>query len=239
MTSQRVALIFGGSGTIGAGVIKALLENPKAPWIVTVARNAEKLSSMKQKFGNLPEDKLLIVEGNVATEENAAKLKENILAKTGCITDVVSCMGAWWQKGPVLDQPLSEFRECCDNILTCHFLAAKTFLPLIGDKEGSSYTFITGNGGNMYFPNASMVCIFGASLMQLINFVQHEWENKPVRINQVSIVVRVTEPSGEGMNHMIPGRGIAGVMMNSTADGKRFACFTEEDFNKLAQSGTH
>ena len=36
-----------------------------APRIVTVARSAEKLSSMKQKFGNLSEDKLLIVEGNV------------------------------------------------------------------------------------------------------------------------------------------------------------------------------
>jgi len=30
-----------------------------------VARNAEKLAAMKKKFGNLSEDKLLIVEGNV------------------------------------------------------------------------------------------------------------------------------------------------------------------------------
>lgn len=76
MAAQRVSLVFGGSG-----VIKALLDNPKGGglysfaqlWndftahtrIVTVARNADKLTSMKQKFGNLPEDKLLIVEGNV------------------------------------------------------------------------------------------------------------------------------------------------------------------------------
>ena len=30
-----------------------------------MARTSEKLAAMKDKFGNLPEDKLLIVEGNV------------------------------------------------------------------------------------------------------------------------------------------------------------------------------
>ena len=45
------------------------------------------------------------------SEENATKLRDDILAKTGYITDVVSCMVAWWQKGPVLDVTLSEFKQ--------------------------------------------------------------------------------------------------------------------------------
>ena len=49
----------------------------------------------------------------------------------------------------------------------------------------------------------------------------------------------VTEPSGSGVNHLVAGKGIAGVMVNSDARGKKFVCGTEEDFNKLAQSGTH
>lgn len=40
-----------------------------APRIVAVARSAEKLESIKQKFGNLPEDKLLVVEGNVGERQ--------------------------------------------------------------------------------------------------------------------------------------------------------------------------
>ena len=49
-----------------------------------------------------------------ASEENAAKLRDDILARTGKITDVVSCMGSWqkwWQKGPLLDQPVSDFTK--------------------------------------------------------------------------------------------------------------------------------
>ena len=38
---------------------------------------------------------------------------------------------------------------------------------------------------------------------------------------------------------MIAGRGIARVTMNSTADSKKFACITKEDFNKFVQSRTH
>ena len=50
----------------------------------------------------------------IASEENAAKLRDDILAKTGKITDVVSCMGSWqkwWQKGPLLEQPVSDFTK--------------------------------------------------------------------------------------------------------------------------------
>ena len=39
---------------------------------MTVARSPEKMESIKQKFGNLPEDKLIVVEGNVG--ENAADI---------------------------------------------------------------------------------------------------------------------------------------------------------------------
>ena len=36
-----------------------------APRIVTIARSAEKITVLKDKFRNIPEEKLLIVEGNV------------------------------------------------------------------------------------------------------------------------------------------------------------------------------
>ena len=79
MATEKIVLVFGGSGTIGSGIIKALLKSEKGlppngatcitlltvAKIVSVVRTAEKLAAMKEKFGNLSEDKLLIVEGNV------------------------------------------------------------------------------------------------------------------------------------------------------------------------------
>ena len=44
-------------------------------------------------------------------------LRDDILAKTGIITDVISCMGTWWQKGPLLNQALSEYNEVSISIV--------------------------------------------------------------------------------------------------------------------------
>ena len=48
---------------------------------------------------------------SLASEESAADLKKAILAKVGTITDVVASMGEWWEKGPILDQTLEEYRR--------------------------------------------------------------------------------------------------------------------------------
>lgn len=48
-----------------------------------MTRSAEKVANMKQKFGNLPEDKLLIVEGNVG--ENLCQYKAITRIVTGTI----------------------------------------------------------------------------------------------------------------------------------------------------------
>ena len=42
-----------------------------------------------------------------------------------------------------------------------------------------------GGGGVDYLPNFSSIMIYGPSLMQLSNYVRHEWESKSVRINEV------------------------------------------------------
>lgn len=36
-----------------------------------------------------------------------------------------------------------------------------------------------------YVPNLSISMIYGIALLQLSNYVRHEWDGKPVRINEV------------------------------------------------------
>ena len=47
----------------------------------------------------------------VATDKDAEKLKQAVLSKVDGLTDVVSCIGSWWQKGPILDQTLEEYHK--------------------------------------------------------------------------------------------------------------------------------
>lgn len=57
----------------------------------------------------------------VATDKDAEKLKQEVLSKVDGLTDVVSCLGSWWQKGPILDQPLEEYR-IVSEWYACHVI---------------------------------------------------------------------------------------------------------------------
>lgn len=49
----------------------------------------------------------------LASDEDAEELKKAVLAKVGMVTDVVYSIGQFWQKGPILDQSLEEYRKVC------------------------------------------------------------------------------------------------------------------------------
>jgi len=63
------------------------------------------------------------------------------------------------------------------NLLTPHFVAAKTFLPLVADREGSTYTFITGvSGERVIVPGSGLLTVAIAGLFSLIKVLQGEWK---------------------------------------------------------------
>jgi len=63
------------------------------------------------------------------------------------------------------------------NLLTPHFVAAKTFLPLVADREGSTYTFITGvSGERVIAPGTGLLTVAIAGLFSLIKVLQGEWK---------------------------------------------------------------
>ena len=94
-----------------------------------------------------------------------------------------------------------------DDKVAPHFLVAKYFLPLIQDKEGTSFTIINGllpelyyeiqwfnmvklsmhAGGLAYqpFPSFGHMTIANGALLKLAQVIMAEHKDKPVRINEV------------------------------------------------------
>eukprot|EP00731_Ephydatia_muelleri_P024607 Em0016g878a len=235
--SQKTVLVFGGSGTVGQGLIRVLLEN--ACRVVAVFRSVESEEKAKRRLGNPPENALITVIGALDSEEDAAMLKTNI-CKAGEITDVVASIGGWWQKGPVLEQSLDEYNKVHKDGLQSHFIAAKTFLPLIADKEGTSYTFITGAAGNNVVPNAGFVTMFVGALMKLVSVVQAEYHTKPVRVNEFCIgcYVQPWDAMTSGsVSNLDMGRAIAGVVIHPSTRGASLQVGAN-NMEKLATSGS-
>ncbi len=90
------------------------------------------------------------------------------------------------QKGPASQQSLAELNQTVHDLAGAHFVAAKTFLPELADQKGSSYTFITGVGGERVMSNESSLVTVGASmLMGLSKVFRHEFKDQNVQVNEV------------------------------------------------------
>ena len=112
---------------------------------------------------------------------------------------------------------------------------AKAFLPLLAEREGSSYLFITGSLGERKNVELSMVSdstllsVVMATLYSAIHVLQFEWQDKPVRINEFRIGMRVVhdeqaDPAGQpypsypanDFGRIIAGMGLASELRAQT-----------------------
>ena len=139
---------------------------------------------------------------------------------------------------------LQEFGQLLHTYLTSHIILAKTILPLIAEREGSSYLIITGGVGEKIFvPDAAPLTVAIAALYSAVKVLQFEWQDKPVRVNEFRIAVRVVHdeeadlaaqptplhPTGDF------GRIIAGIGLASNIRGQTVTCYFNEYKEVLAK----
>ena len=71
--------------------------------------------------------------------------------------------------------------------LTTHFVCAHTFLPMLENNQGSSYTLLGGAAAETVVPNYSLVGIPAATQLMMAKILMQEMKDEPVRINEVMI----------------------------------------------------
>ena len=49
----------------------------------------------------------------------------------------------------------------------------------------------TGGPGESHVPNASLSMIYNDGLLRLSEYVRHEWDSKPVRVNEVHLNMHI------------------------------------------------
>lgn len=121
----KTALVTGGSGTVGAGVLDQLVH---AGATVIVPLRGSK-DSVLQSLGDVDVSKLDFVSANVGDEKSVVKLAEYINQKYGSIDHVVTSVGGWWQKGDTFSGPAAAYLQltCCAVLDTIPAMSGFTF----------------------------------------------------------------------------------------------------------------
>ncbi len=194
---DRVALIAGGAGEVGEGIVKAFLQ--AGATVVVPSRKPERLMDLQIGLGELGNERFVAVTADVGTPEGAHAVRQTILQRFGQLNAVVASLGGWWQGKPLVSVPLEDWANVLQNNLTAHLLVARTFLPMLYNQPGSSYTMINGGAAFEPVPGAGPVSIAAAAQLMMKDVLAAEARGRPVRVNTLALmtpVVTRSRPSG-------------------------------------------
>lgn len=193
----KITLVAGGAGSVGEGIVRAFLK--EGATVVVSARNTEKLEELRGLLGELATDRFVPLIGDFGQFDAAERLRDEILNKFGRLDAVVASLGgSWTGHVPLTQVSMEDWQKYLQSNLTTHFVAARTFLPVLAQHKGSSYTFLGGAAAEIAIPNYSLVGIPAAGQLMLARVVIEEMKGSGVRINEVVIHSMVATRATQG-----------------------------------------
>lgn len=194
----KTAIVAGGTGDVGEGIVRALLR--AGARVVVPSRSAANLAALRERLttdGLGPGDAFVGVEADVGDEAGALAFRETLLDR-GLLPDaVVASLGGWWNGPPLVQLPLARWQEVVDMGLTAHFVCAKTLLPLLAEREGSSYTFVNGGAALHAVPGSGPVSVSAAAQTMLKDVFAAEMPGVRVQtLLLASLVLTRSRPDG-------------------------------------------
>ncbi|XP_029992111.1 uncharacterized protein LOC115420750 [Sphaeramia orbicularis] len=234
--SERVVLVLGGAGTVGSGVVKALLE--KGFKVAVISRDGNRLDKLKSFVSPNTRDNLTTLVGNVGSEEGAEQVKEALLKTTGKVTDVVSSLGfSWWQGGPPHTQTVKDLHWVMETLLYSTFVSWKAFFPLVKDNTDYTYTFITGGAGEkLLMPGTGFLTVGAASALAFCQVLREEYPEVVCKMNQVNIDTGVATPDRMApgyLNHLDLGEAIAALVERRSTSHTVYTVKCPEDLKTV------
>jgi NAD(P)-dependent dehydrogenase (short-subunit alcohol dehydrogenase family) len=198
LKNQRV-VVTGVTGNVGWGVAHAMLA--RGANVVAVTRHEESAAGLRATLA-VGDDggaqRLQVVVGDLSDGTDAIALRDRVLS-TGQVSHVVASLGAWWQKGAIVEQTPQEFREVREGALDAQVHCAMAFLPGLRHRAGTSYTLITGAAGHMAIANTGLLVVTVCGVLGLSRMLRAEHAHDAVRVNEVLISARIEREARPGV----------------------------------------
>lgn len=128
MKKQRVVLITGAAGGVGAVLVDRFLANDDR--VVATDLSAEALARLSE---DRPDAKLITIAANVGKPEDVAALADEVLERVGGVDVLVNCAG-YFPIRRFEEMSLSEWQRVIDVNLTGPFLITQALLPLMKER---------------------------------------------------------------------------------------------------------
>ncbi|MCW5922133.1 MAG: SDR family oxidoreductase [Saprospiraceae bacterium] len=180
--SNKTAVVLGGTGGVGEGIVKSLLGAGAS--VVVPTRSDHKIERLQAYVGPELAANLLIRKGSVNNEESARELAEFLSQQYKFIDIAVASLGGWHQGFPLYGYPMSDWERILRDNLTSHFLAIKTLVPMLNPDSGY-YFHINGFSAEEAFPMAGPVAMTAAAQKSLMQTLAREVDRTGIKVYEL------------------------------------------------------
>lgn len=179
---NKIAVVVGGTGGVGEGIVKALLKNDFT--VVVPTRSEHKSEKLTQYLSDVKTGKLITHVGSVSNEANAQTLQGYLHKEFKQIDVAVASLGGWHQGFPIYNYPVAEWNRILNDNLTAHFFAIKSLVPLLNPTNGH-YVHINGFSADEQYPMAGPVSMTASAQKSLILTLSKELERTGIKVHEL------------------------------------------------------
>lgn len=194
--TEKVAVVAGGAGGVGEGIVRSLLEHGAT--VVVPVRTPSKIVQLTDYVADVQRGELITLHANIGTENGARELSDFLTQKfRGGIDVAVATLGGWWQGLPLTSIDLNTWNRVLASNLTTHFLAIRTLVPCLIPNRGM-YIHVNGFSAEQAYPHAAPVAMSAAAQKSLMMTLSEEV--KPLGLKVYELILGPVQ-TRERMKH--------------------------------------
>jgi len=184
MADSKNALVAGGTGGIGEGIVRVLLEGG---WTVFVpVRGTEKGDKLRLHTADVAEDRLHVFASDLSLASDVDALKKHILKAVATVDLVVVSVGSSYYGHSLHMIPKAEWDRLVTENLATHFNVQHQFLAQLHAQNRGVYVTLTGPEADFAHPETGLMSILAAAQKMMARVEALEASGTGVRVYSVT-----------------------------------------------------
>ncbi len=209
----RNILVTGATGEVGWGVAHAAIH--AGAHVILPTRTSAGLAALEAEFDG-PRAHPVLADVGLEDGRQAALV---VAERLGGLDHVIAPIGAWWQKGPSLEQPAAELDELLRTYVRIQFELVRAVAPALAASAGS-YALVTGAAGEHVIRDAGLLVVAVRGQYALSEVLRAELQQADFRLNELRIATRIEREPRAGV---VPSRKAGRDLLELATSGTRSA----------------
>lgn len=226
------ALVLGAGGTVGFGVVGALLEVGSP--VLAVGRDGERMQALAEHYADEPGLELM-TSGCVSSDEDAVALVAKLRQRPRPLRAVFASIASPLERGRLLEQPADFLMRKLEQDVMPHLTAARHLLPLLAEYSGTAhYIVIGGPHAERGWAGYGHASVAAAALRMLAQVLHEEAHALGVRLNMLAVDHPVCTPANainacaEWPSAIAVGRSAVSLLSSKTAASKPVVSYSPQ-----------